>query len=105
MAEVKHNRSITVSMAGMVLTVVFLLLVNAALTVSLVLFFKGQIDAEHAQSIHQGAKIEHSICVTMASLAALQPPSGSAEDNPSRAYEQKLHATLAEIGPDLECNG
>jgi hypothetical protein len=51
----------------------------------------------------QGLLVEQKICSTMHSLAALQPPAGSASANPSRAYEQHLHATLDQLGPDLGC--
>lgn len=55
--------------------------------------------AQHAQ----GAVLEQRLCTTLGRLAALHPPPGSPADNPSRAFEQQLTATLAELGPDVGC--
>lgn len=52
-----------------------------------------------------GAQVEKKLCTTLGRLTALKPPAGSASANPSRAYEQELHATLAQLGPDLGCKG
>ena len=51
----------------------------------------------------QALLVERKICTTMHRLAALQPPAGNAAANPSRAYDQELHATLDELGSDLGC--
>jgi hypothetical protein len=51
----------------------------------------------------QGELVERKLCTTLGRLAALKPPPGSASANPSRAYEQETHATLAQLGPDLGC--
>ena len=53
----------------------------------------------------EGAALEHKLCTTLGRLSALKPPAGSPADNPSRAFEQELTATLAELGPDVGCNG
>ena len=58
---------------------------------------------EQAVQRRAGSAVEHKICTTLAHLAALKPPPGSAAANPSRAYEQSLHATLDGLGPDLGC--
>ena len=50
-----------------------------------------------------GEAVEHKICTTMAQLAALKPPPGNPDTNPSRAFDQSLHATLDGLGPDLGC--
>jgi hypothetical protein len=55
-------------------------------------------------SRRQGKLIEDKICTTMGRLAALTPPPGNPAANPSRAYEDKLHATLDQLGPDLRCS-
>jgi hypothetical protein len=51
----------------------------------------------------QGEIAVQRICTTLGELAALKPPVGDAKSNPSRAYEQKLHATLDGLAPDLGC--
>jgi hypothetical protein len=50
-----------------------------------------------------GQVVGQRICSTFGKLAALQPPHGDRQANPSRAYEQDLHAILDEIGADLKC--
>ena len=69
-----------------------------------------QIDANNAAQRQQQREQQREgrrelglICTTFARLAVLKPPPGSAKLNPSRAYEQELHATLDELGPDLGC--
>lgn len=62
--------------------------------------------AQHREQVaaqRAGALIEQRLCTTLRRLAADQPPAGSAAQNPSRAYEQSLHATLAQLGPDIGC--
>jgi hypothetical protein len=51
----------------------------------------------------QGQVIEARLCATLGRLAGLQPPAGNPAHNPSRAYLQDLHHTLAELGTDLGC--
>jgi type II secretory pathway pseudopilin PulG len=51
----------------------------------------------------QGLAIERKLCLTFGELAANQPPPGNPVKNPSRAYDQRNHAILAQIGPDLDC--
>lgn len=53
----------------------------------------------------QGQILGRRLCQTFGALAALKPPAGSAAANPSRAYEQSLHATLDQLGVDLGCGG
>jgi len=59
----------------------------------------------HAQSAarQQGALIERRLCATLDELAALRPPAGNPAANPSRAFDDELHATLDGLGPDLGC--
>lgn len=65
--------------------------------------------AQQAQRREQQAQrrageiVERRICLTMTRLAALKPPPGNPAANPSRAYEDSLHATLDQLGPDLGC--
>lgn len=51
----------------------------------------------------QGQVIGQKLCTTLRKLSALQPPPGSATANPSRAFEQQLHETLSQLGPDIGC--
>lgn len=46
---------------------------------------------------------EHKLCLTLDGLAALTPPPGNPAANPARAYDQQLHATLAQLAPDIGC--
>ena len=62
--------------------------------------------AQHAEQVAQqraGAVVELKLCTTLRRLAALKPPPGNPDTNPSRAYDQEQHATLAQLGPDLGC--
>jgi len=62
--------------------------------------------AQHAQTAaqqRQGALIEEKLCQTLGRLAALKPPPGNPGSNPSRAFEDHLHATLDQLGPDIGC--
>ena len=56
-----------------------------------------------ANERRQGAAFEQKLCATLSRLAALEPPAGSAAGNPSRAYLQREHTVLAELGPDVGC--
>lgn len=51
----------------------------------------------------QSQALEQRLCNTLVSLATLKPPAGNGTDNPSRLYEQKLAAKLAELSTDIEC--
>jgi hypothetical protein len=62
--------------------------------------------AQHREQVMQqraGAIVGEKLCTTLGRLTALKPPPGRASANPSRAYEQELHATLAQLGPDIGC--
>jgi hypothetical protein len=58
---------------------------------------------EQAAQEQQGRRELAALCTTFARLTALKPPPGSATANPSRAYLQEQHATLAEVSTDLGC--
>jgi hypothetical protein len=64
-----------------------------------------QAAQQHEQAAAQraGAVVEQRLCTTLGRLAALTPPGGPPAQNPSRAYEQALHAALAQLGPDIGC--
>jgi hypothetical protein len=83
--------------------VVFLFLVAVALSVFAIFWVSHSTNRSHADQARQGQVIEHRLCATLGALAALQPPAGDPAKNPARAYDQQLHATLAQLGPDLGC--
>lgn len=82
-----------------VLAAVVMLLLAANL-----LFTARYVSATRAHEQRQGQIVQHKICATLSKLAALQPPAGNPASNPSRGYEQELHATLDQLGPDLGCS-
>lgn len=61
------------------------------------------VNSTQAAEHRQGLAVEQKICATLGKLASLQPPAGDPADNPSRAFEQRLHATLDQLAPDLGC--
>jgi hypothetical protein len=63
-----------------------------------------EVHASQAAQQRAGQVVEEKLCSTLGKLAVLKPPAGSPQANPSRAYEQELHATLAELGPDIGCD-
>jgi hypothetical protein len=69
--------------------------------------FKTQLAQQQAkQSAEQKAAskaLSTKLCLTLGRLAALQPPAGNAQSNPSRAFDQEQHAILVQLGPDLGC--
>lgn len=61
---------------------------------------------QHREQVSQqraGATLERALCTTFGRLAALKPPAGDPKTNPSRAYLQGQHDTLAQLGTDLGC--
>lgn len=62
--------------------------------------------AEHREQAAQrqaGVILGEKLCITFAQLAANEPPAGNPEANPSRAFDQKEHAILVDLGTDLGC--
>jgi hypothetical protein len=62
--------------------------------------------AQRQQQLEQrraGVLVEVKLCTTLDKLAALQPPPGNPRKNPSRAYLQDEHTTLAQLGTDIGC--
>ena len=57
----------------------------------------------HSSQPQQEHLVKQNLCVTYAALAALKPPTGDVAQYPGRAYEQSLHATLAELSTNLNC--
>lgn len=65
--------------------------------------YKASQSREQVAQQRQAAEVEDKLCSTFGKLAALEPPSGSPAHNPSRKFEQNLHARLVELGVDLGC--
>lgn len=82
---------------------VVLMLISLALSGAALFSAIGYYHVSQAAQQRQGAATENKLCTTLGALAALGPPAGSAAGNPSRGYEQRLHAVLAQLGPDLGC--
>ena len=59
--------------------------------------------SEQAAQQRQGAILGEKLCTTFGALAALKPPAGNPRTNPSRAFDDNLHAKLDELGADLGC--
>ena len=62
--------------------------------------------SQHREQVMQQQQrqvILRALCTTFGELAALKPPAGDPVTNPSRAYEQSLHARLDQLGTDLGC--
>lgn len=55
------------------------------------------------QEQQNGIIVQRKICKTLDLLYREKPPSGDASKNPSRAYEQDLHARFADLRIDLGC--
>ena len=58
---------------------------------------------EQAAQRRQGRILGEKLCATFHGLAELKPPAGNPATNPSRAFEQELHAKLDQLGADLGC--
>jgi hypothetical protein len=58
---------------------------------------------EQAAQKAAGVVLGDKLCSTFDTLSALKPPAGNPKANPSRAYEQELHAALDQLGTDLGC--
>lgn len=65
--------------------------------------YEASLRAAHAARQRANDQTTRELCLTFGKLAALEPPAGSPSTNPSRAYEQHLHATLVQFGADLGC--
>jgi hypothetical protein len=60
---------------------------------------------EQAAQQQAAGVVQEKLCTTLRKLSALEPPPGNTLTNPSRGFDQDLHATLNELGPDLGCRG
>ena len=93
------------SVAVLVLVALLVTGANLLWTAHAVRSFQSSQQAQNAAGRRQGALIEQKLCTTLGRLTALKPPPGPPSRNPSRAYEQELHATLSQLGPDIGCKG
>jgi len=89
--------------AGQARAIVYLFLVNTVLVVAGYLLLSSAVHHEQAAQRAQGQIAERKLCTTLGRLAELHPPAGPPSSNPSRAYLQDLHTTLAQLGPDIGC--
>ena len=62
-----------------------------------------EVRAIQSAQQQQTRAVEQKLCATFGKLAALRPPAGNPAKNPSRAFDDNLHATLDELGTDLGC--
>jgi hypothetical protein len=65
--------------------------------------FKNQLHAQQVAEQKAGELELAELCATFGKVALLKPPAGSAKANPSRAYEQEMHADLSGVPSDLRC--
>ena len=93
------------SVAALVLLGLLVTGANLLWTAHAVRSFQSAQQQQGAAQRRQGELVEERLCTTLDRLTALKPPAGSPQRNPSRAFEQELHATLDELGPDLGCKG
>ena len=63
-----------------------------------------QQESQQAAQLAASAELTQKLCTSLDRLAALKPPAGDAQSNPSRAFEQQQHAILAGLGPDIKCH-
>ncbi len=92
----RHRASPGRAIALAVASVVFAVALNAGFTY-------WSVESSQAAQRQQGIAVEQKICITLAHLDALKPPAGNPRKNPSRAFDDELHATLSQLGPDLGC--
>lgn len=83
---------------------VYLFALAVALAAANLFWTAHEVHAGQAAQRQAGAVLEAKLCTTFTRLAALRPPPGNPETNPSRAYEDNLHVTLDQLGADLGCN-
>lgn len=83
--------------------VVYLFVLSALFSVVTLAAFVHYVNGQRAAQQRAGELVEQKLCATLGKLAALTPPAGNPATNPSRAYEQELHATLDQLGPDIHC--
>ena len=84
---------------AVVILVVIAFLINGA-----GLFWQAhQSSASHTAQQRSGQLLERKLCQTFGELAANRPPAGNPATNPARAYDQRQHDILDQLGTDLGC--
>ena len=83
--------------------IVSLFLVGFLVGAANLIFTVHYIRAQQSAQQQAGLVTARKLCATLDSLAALKPLGGNPAANPSRAYEDHLHATLDGLGQDLGC--
>jgi len=83
--------------------VVVLFLIGVMVGAANLFWTAHEVNSTAAWQHRQDQAVEQKLCTTFSKLAVLQPPPGNPATNPSRAYDQELHATLDELGSDLGC--
>jgi hypothetical protein len=101
--EKTHRQKLDRTLVGIVLAIIFVAIVNAGISVALATSIQDKYNAERIQQTQQSQVVFTHLCTTLESLHADNPPSGSAINNPSRAYLQELHDRLGELASDLKC--
>jgi single-stranded DNA-binding protein len=82
--------------------VAFVLFTAAGLGVEGYLQWHNQ-ETQSSQTKQQSEQELQGICHTLGAIAALKPPAGNGSENPSREYEQRFHAVIDQLRPDLGC--
>ncbi len=95
----------TVLTRSVLRSVAILVLLSLLVTGANLLFTAHEVNASRTAQQRQGLLVEQKLCSTLGRLAALRPPAGNPKTNPSRAFEDNLHATLDGLGPDIGCKG
>ena len=90
---------------GALYSIVMLFAVVLVLAAANLFWTAHEVNANNAARARQGAIVEAKLCHDIGTMAALQPPSGPAEVNPSRAYEQAEHRAWLGLLADLNCKG
>ena len=93
------------SVAVLVLLALLVTGINLLWTAHEVRAFSSSQQQQSTAQQQQGQAIEKKLCTTLGRLAALKPPAGAPAKNPSRAFEDDMHATLSQLGPDIGCKG
>jgi hypothetical protein len=93
----------TVLTRSVLRSVAILVVLAIALAGLNLLWTAHEVRANNTMQQRQGQVVEQKLCSTLGKLAALKPPAGNPATNPARGYDQRLHATLDQLGPDLGC--